>query len=684
MDEYHEDSHCTPVEDVRSVKKPNPFLVTSLLSPASTLLPNLTPSSLSSPDEENSIRHISSNEECRLISATIQKTKSFGNERKLKFSSRRRGDDSCTHATQPLQRQYALKNGQFDNTMPFSRVKRRIRHDRRRPVQKTKHFDDDAVSTPETAMESSDEMSSSDSSYSPERLKRYYSTVQGPLNTVSFGCNRSSSSAQANSARNPLKGRYPLTTPKYSIDEFTLSHCDREMQNFRSPNMPNNHHCIGCPSRYLFCCILSTVIISFTITAAIVNERLVFITLDSDFGTMGPRSNYMDIGSNHKPGVRRAVIGLRPLFSTRKAHSSSTSASVQRKKKSHEQHKSVKAHSSEHEMKIFHYEPMNQMQKKGLRKVANPWKHRKKKKPWAPDPFMYGDSILNNIDVTIPRVKPKVAFLHEETKFIDSHRRDIELFPSRFSDNTQLYPVLDSGDEALSGMELREPYEDGECKPMKEWQTTFHPTCNGVHEIDFIQQSQPDLAGDFHLFGTKGYWRNAWKIDFSCEKMNATHVHNCDDTIVMKTLKFHHNFEDAHFEHNRIDAVAMERLTSSPHVINVFGFCAHSVMTEYANGQRVGTLADKSKRKPLARLKIARDIASGLADVHEIDGSGEATFVHFDINPANVVSIDGMLKLNDFNIGVLLKRNETSGKACGFPAKYPNPQVSLRSASFIL
>jgi len=142
----------------------------------------------------------------------------------------------------------------------------------------------------------------------------------------------------------------------------------------------------------------------------------------------------------------------------------------------------------------------------------------------------------------------------------------------------------------------------------------------------------------------------------------------------MKTLKFHHNFEDAHFEHNRIDAVAMERLTSSPHVINVFGFCAHSVMTEYANGQRVGTLADKSKRKPLARLKIARDIASGLADVHEIDGSGEATFVHFDINPANVVSIDGMLKLNDFNIGVLLKRNETSGKACGFPAKYPNPQ----------
>lgn len=679
MDEYHDDNDFTPVEDEYCDKKSNPFVVTSLLSPASTLLPNLTPSSLSSPDEENSFHDISSNEECRIIDATTQKTKSFGNQRRLKFSSRRRGDDSCSHATQPLQRRYASKNGQFDNNMPFSRVKRRIRHDRRRHLQKTKHFDEDAVSTPETAVESSDEMSSSDSSYSPERLVRYYSNVQGSMNTVSIGCNRSSSSAQGNSARNPLKRRYPLTTPKYSTDEFTQNHCDPNMQHFRSPNMPNNYRGVGCSSKYLFCCILSTVIISFTITAAIVNERLVFITLDSDFGTMGPRRNYMDIGSDHKPGVKRAVIGLRPLFSTGRAHSSPTSASGQRKKKSHEQYKSVKVHGSEHEKKKKHNQPMKQMQKKGLRKVVNPWKHRKKKVPWAPDPLMYGDSILDSIDK-----KPKVAFLHEETKFFDSRHREIELFPSRFSDNTQLYPVLDSGDEALSGMELREPYEDGECKPMKEWQTTFHPTCNGVHEIDLIQQSQPDLAGDFHLFGTKGYWRNAWKIDFSCEKMNVTHVHNCDDTIVMKTLKFHHNFEDAHFEHNRIDAVAMERLTSSPHVINVFGFCAHSVMTEYANGQRVGTLADKSKRKPLARLKIARDIASGLADVHEIDGSAEATFVHFDINPANVVSIDGTLKLNDFNIGVLLKRNETSGKTCGFPAKYPNPQVSLRSASFIL
>lgn len=120
----------------------------------------------------------------------------------------------------------------------------------------------------------------------------------------------------------------------------------------------------------------------------------------------------------------------------------------------------------------------------------------------------------------------------------------------------------------------------------------------------------------------------------------------------------------------------MERLTSSPHVINVFGFCGHSVLTEYADGSRVGELADKSKKKPLVRLKIARDIALGLADVHGIDGDGNATFVHLDVNPANVVSVGGTLKLNDFNIGIIRRWNTTSNTPCGFPAQYPNPQVS--------
>ena len=126
----------------------------------------------------------------------------------------------------------------------------------------------------------------------------------------------------------------------------------------------------------------------------------------------------------------------------------------------------------------------------------------------------------------------------------------------------------------------------------------------------------------------------------------------------------------------------MERLTSSQHVINLFGFCGHSVLTEFADGSRVGELADKARKRPLARLKIASDIAHGLADVHGIDGDGNATFVHLDVNPANVVSIGGTLKLNDFNIGIIRRWNTTSNTPCGFPAQYPNPQVRLLLLAF--
>jgi serine/threonine protein kinase len=137
-----------------------------------------------------------------------------------------------------------------------------------------------------------------------------------------------------------------------------------------------------------------------------------------------------------------------------------------------------------------------------------------------------------------------------------------------------------------------------------------------------------------------------------------------------------HRFEEAYYENNRIDAVVLERLTASPHVINVFGFCGNSVLTEFADGKRLGELADKSRNEYGARLRIARDIATGLRDVHTIDyeNSQNATFVHMDINPANVVSIGGTLKLNDFNIGVPRLWNTTSNKPCGIPTQYPNPQ----------
>lgn len=282
--------------------------------------------------------------------------------------------------------------------------------------------------------------------------------------------------------------------------------------------------------------------------------------------------------------------------------------------------------------------------------------------------------VVNTIYEVSREIVPRVFFLHGITPadvaldftqpgipFDAKMHRVNEQYPAEFSDRTQLYSLLDSSDEALSHMEIRRPLIDGECVPMQVWQTVFHPSCNSIHEYDLLGKNDTT-----RLFGKKGFWRHAWS--------RVREIDGKEEKIVLKTLKPEHNFEDAFFEFNRVDAISMERLTSSPHVINIYAYCGHSVVNDFADGPRLGDVANKIKGKPIEMLKIAADIAEGLADVHGIDGDGNATFVHFDINPANVISVNGSLKLNDFNIGVLRKWNVTSGEPCGIPTKFPNPQ----------
>jgi hypothetical protein len=128
---------------------------------------------------------------------------------------------------------------------------------------------------------------------------------------------------------------------------------------------------------------------------------------------------------------------------------------------------------------------------------------------------------------------PRLVSLHEPiTDKTVVRRREIKSYPADFTDNTQLYSILDSNDERLAGMEIRDPYSDEHCVPMQEWQTTFHPSCNGMHEIA-LEHMGGDVENDFHLFGTKGYWRNAWKIDI----LGNHHHAEERETMVLKTLK---------------------------------------------------------------------------------------------------------------------------------------------------
>lgn len=269
--------------------------------------------------------------------------------------------------------------------------------------------------------------------------------------------------------------------------------------------------------------------------------------------------------------------------------------------------------------------------------------------------------------------KPRVVFLNG---VIDSSRRSKTLFeidPTPFSDNTQLYGVLSSDDEALSKMEVLLSKEDGECVS-EPWHKEYYPSCNSVHEFDFIHVDDQLNGAHLGLFEKQGYWRNAWRADLLLSDKNHE-----QETFIIKTPKYSHNFEHAHYEHDRVDALAMSRLTFSPHVVDIYAFCGRTVFTEYAGGPSLGSIFDKAKKHRFRKIEIARDLAIGLSHVHYGENGAnedDIHITHFDINPANiVVTDDHKLRINDFNIAQFVRRNITSGEQCSMPPhKYPNAQ----------
>jgi hypothetical protein len=195
-----------------------------------------------------------------------------------------------------------------------------------------------------------------------------------------------------------------------------------------------------------------------------------------------------------------------------------------------------------------------------------------------------------------------------------------------------------------------------DCTPILETPQA-NPTCNSLHELN--------LESDISLTSTKGSWRTVWTVD--------------DAQVALKMLRMNRKFNRETYEAHTMDAWVMDRLTASKHVIDAHSFCGNSVITEWASsgGRDQVKSYDLRNRE---RLKIARDLAQGLADVqalrhletYDTDHPFASTvFSHNDINIANTVYVDGTIKWNDFNIGVLLRRSkENETQSCRAPIRF--------------
>lgn len=238
--------------------------------------------------------------------------------------------------------------------------------------------------------------------------------------------------------------------------------------------------------------------------------------------------------------------------------------------------------------------------------------------------------------------------------------------------------VEDKGDSVVR--ETTSQDASDRCLPMADWQTQSFVNCNSLHEIDMHRGITHVNNGTAQLaFLGQGWFRSTWQVGSDTE-----------EPVVLKTLRLEREFLEEYYELHRRDAVAMERLTHSPFVMNVFGYCGQSALNELANFKYVTSLEALDRRLRgkgmdtavlLLQLRLATSIAVGVSHVHEVEvknsNSGlsfPAGMVHYDLNPRNIaITRGGKPRLNDFNIAEFLKYDPTTNETCGFRSRLHEP-----------
>jgi serine/threonine protein kinase len=204
-----------------------------------------------------------------------------------------------------------------------------------------------------------------------------------------------------------------------------------------------------------------------------------------------------------------------------------------------------------------------------------------------------------------------------------------------------------------------------------DWHTFSFPNCNGIHEIDLAsirirQKTTNETIGVLN----HGMWRTVWAVDpYVATELQA-----------LKVIKGEFEVDDRNFDRHRRDALVMERLTSSPNIVDIYGFCGNTMLTEFISK----TLEDVVKQDeededaavaetyptrttPEGRLRLALDVARGVEAIHSIPGG---PIIHADITAQQfLVTSDGTVKLNDFNRCRFMPRRNITGKKC--PIRIP-------------
>ena len=166
-----------------------------------------------------------------------------------------------------------------------------------------------------------------------------------------------------------------------------------------------------------------------------------------------------------------------------------------------------------------------------------------------------------------------------------------------------------------------------------------------------------DLLGNNLWYLGRGHFRQAFCINGTLSP---------DVTLkVMRWTSDKEIFSTNRYEKTRMDALVMERLTSSPRITDMYGYCATSILVESLPGEIWETVVpaprkitrddlndeldvdNKNAMTPTKKIELALEISEALAELH---GYREGVISHDDIDFGQFLRTkNGMVKLNDFN-----------------------------------
>jgi serine/threonine protein kinase len=214
------------------------------------------------------------------------------------------------------------------------------------------------------------------------------------------------------------------------------------------------------------------------------------------------------------------------------------------------------------------------------------------------------------------------------------------------------------------------------------WRDLQFPTCNCFHERITLDRPPSSVADDDDTnnvntnananiqYTGHGYFRDSWIFT---DKYDASEP----SSFCLKSMRYKKYFEydvSSYYQMHR-EAIVMERLTSSPRIVDLYGHCGTSILAEVMNhevaadlvpnyGYGTNDYAGYMKQAELdtyqtvdvhpmnnltldRKLELAIVFAESIAEIHGFVGG---VIIHGDIHPVQwLANTKGQVKLNDFS-----------------------------------